>query len=39
MINYTEANICDTQDGVSCFNYFSGWYVTYDGINVSPIDK
>ena len=32
MLNYTNANLCDTQDGESCFGYSSGWYLTYDSI-------
>jgi hypothetical protein len=34
-VDFTDDNLCDTQDGVSCFNYASGWYVTYDGMTVS----
>ena len=30
MLNYTNSQLCDTQDGVSCYNYASGWYLTND---------
>ena len=38
MLNYTNSQLCDTQDGVSCYNYASGWYITYDGMTVSSTD-
>ena len=38
MLNYTNANFCDTQNSVSFFGYASGWYLTYDGIYVSTTD-
>jgi hypothetical protein len=30
MANYTNNNLCDTKDGLKCFNYSSGWYSTLD---------
>ena len=34
-----NTNNCPTQDGQSCYNTFVGLYITYDGVNVSPINK
>jgi hypothetical protein len=30
MINYTNNQLCDSQDGLNCFNYDQGWYTTLD---------
>ena len=48
MCNYTgsqdwcnilnSTNSCPTEDGKSCYEILSGLYITYDGINTSPID-
>ena len=36
---YNNTNSCPTQDGMTCYNTWIGMYMTYDGINTSPINK